>query len=116
MADLYVDAGEEVPPNSLKTSGKLVQVKKIVDSYHAGDIATWQYQTGIILYCNSSLIITYSKRLNIVESSTFGEEFVALQIAMDLIVSLSYKLIIFWVPIKVAANCFCENEYVYRNA
>ena len=72
MKDLYVDTGEELPPDSLNPRGKPVQVNRFVDSDHAGDIETWQYQTGIILYCNSTLIIWYSKSQNTVESSNFG--------------------------------------------
>ena len=48
MKDLYVDTGEELPPDSLNPRGKPVQVNRFVDSDHAGDIATWIYQTGII--------------------------------------------------------------------
>ena len=67
---------------------------------HAEDRLTWISQTGIILYCNSAPTIWYSKRQIMIESSTAGAEFVALQIAADLIVSLIYNLIMIGVNIK----------------
>ena len=50
-----------------------------------------------------------------VESSNFGTESVALQIATDIIASLRYKLIMIGVSIEGAANTFCDNESVYTN-
>jgi hypothetical protein len=43
------------------------------------------------------------------EGSTFGSEFVALQICWDMIVVLQYKLRMFGVPIDGPANVFCNN-------
>ena len=76
----------------MKPIGKPDQVNCFDYSDHAGDRAISQSQKNIILDYNLSLIIWYYKRQNTVESSTFGTEFVALQIAADLIVSLRYKL------------------------
>ena len=72
MEDLYVDTGGEIPPNAPKTRVKTVQANWFVYSDNAWEKATLQYQTGVIIYCNSSLIIWYYKRQNKVESSTFG--------------------------------------------
>ena len=88
MKDLYVDSGEEIPPNAPKTRGEPVQVNCFVDSDYAGDRETRRYQIWIILYFNSARMIWYSKSHNKVESSTFGSECLELQIATDLIFSL----------------------------
>ena len=56
--------------------------------------------TGVILYINRAPIIWYSKRQNTVESSTFGSEFIAMKIAVELIEGLRYKLRMMGVPIK----------------
>ena len=50
-----------------------------------------------------------------VESSTFGSEFVAMRIATDLIVSLRYKLRMFGVPLTGPANVMCDNQGVVNN-
>ncbi len=60
-------------------------------------------------------MIWYSKRQNTVESSTFGSEFVAMQIATDLVVSLCYKLQMFAVPLVGPASVFYDNQGVVNN-
>ena len=60
--------------------------------------------------------IGYSNRQNIVESSTFGSEFVALRTATELITSFRYKLRVFGIPLDGPANVFCDNKAVYRNS
>ena len=37
MKDLYVDSGEEIPPNAPKPRGKPVQVNSFVNYYNAGE-------------------------------------------------------------------------------
>jgi hypothetical protein len=61
-------------------------------------------------------VIWYSKRQNTVETSTFGSEFVAMRIAVELVESLRYKLRMFGVPIEGPTNVFCDNEAVTENA
>jgi hypothetical protein len=116
MREMYPDAQEDMPPNAPEPRGNPIQVNCFVDSDHAGDRISRRSQTGIILYCNSAPIIWYSKRQNTVECSTFGSEFVALRIASELIISLRYKLQMFGIPVLGAANVFCDNESVYKNA
>jgi len=74
-----------------------------------------QSQTGIVIFVNKAPIIWYSKWQNTVESSTFGSEFIALCIAMDLIVALQYKLHMFGVPLLGPANVLCDNQGVVNN-
>ena len=57
-------------------------------------------------------IVWYSKKQTVVESSTFGSEFLALKTAVDLIESLTYKLRMLGVPIDGQARIFCDNESV----
>ena len=59
MKDLYVDAGEEIPPNEPNPRGKPVQANYFVNSDHAGDRATFWSKIRIILYFNSAPIICY---------------------------------------------------------
>ena len=49
-----------------------------------------------------------------VESSTFGAEFMALRIAMELISSLRYKLRMFGISVEEPANVFCDNKAVIK--
>ncbi len=54
----------------------------------------------------------FSKAQSTVESSTFGSEFVAMRIAVDLIESVRYKLRMFGVTLQGSANVFCDNKSV----
>ena len=47
-----------------------------------------------------------------VESSTFGSEFVAMRIVRDLIVVLRYKLRMFGVPFDGPTYTMCDNQEV----
>ena len=47
---------------------------------------------------------------------TFGSEFVAMRIAVELIKSLRYKLRMFGIPIDGPTNVYCDNEAVTKNS
>ena len=66
-------------------------------------------------YVNKAPIIWYSKRQNTVEVSTFGAEFCAMKIAVEMTEALCYKLRMFGVPIDGATNVFCGNEAMTKN-
>jgi hypothetical protein len=51
-----------------------------------------------------------------VETSTFGSEFVAARIAVELIESLRYKLRMFGNPIDGPTNLYIDNESVVLNS
>jgi hypothetical protein len=57
----------------------------------------------------------FSQCQNTVELSSFGSEFVAMQIALELIEGLRYKLQMMGIPIDGPTNMFCDNQAVVRN-
>jgi hypothetical protein len=116
MRDFYPDAKESLPPNAPEPRGEPVQINLFVDADHAGNQVTRRSHTGIILFLNMAPIYWYSKRQNTVESSTFSSEFVALKTAVELIISMRYKLRMLGVPIDGPARIFCDNEAVFKNA
>ena len=61
-------------------------------------------------------IVWYSKRQNTVEISTFGPEYAALKIAIELIESLMYILRMFGMPIENEARVLCDNESVVNSS
>ena len=65
---------------------------------------------------NMAPIYWYSKKQNTVESSTFSSEFVALKTAVELIISLRYKLRMIGVPLEEPSRILCDNEAVYKSA
>ena len=50
------------------------------------------------------------------ETSTFGSEYVALRIAIELIEGLRYKLRMMGVEILGPTNVFCDNHAVVKNS
>ena len=96
--------------------GKGVVILCFVDSDHAGCRVTRRSHTGVIIFVNRSPILWFSKRQNTVESSTFGSEFVALRIAVEMIEGLCYKLQMMGVEIDGPCNVFCDNNTVVLNS
>jgi hypothetical protein len=72
--------------------------------------------TGIMLFINGAPIIWYSNRQNTIETSTFGGEFVALKIAVELNEPLQYKLRMMGIPLDGPTNGFCDKQSVVMNS
>jgi hypothetical protein len=114
--DFYHNATEQLPPNAPVPRGNPVQMNCFVDADHAGNRVTRRSQTGILIFLNRAPIIWYSKAQNTVETFTFGSEFTAMRIAVELLESLRYKLRMFGIPIEGPVNTFCDNSSVVTNA
>jgi hypothetical protein len=112
----YHNATDELPPKMPEPRGNEVQINCFVDADHAGNRITRRSHTGILIFVNRAPIIWYSKAQNTVESSTFGAEFVATKIAVELVEALRYKLRMFGVPLEGVANMFVDNQSVVVNA
>ena len=95
--------------------GLPMDVSCFVDADHAGNLLTRRSHLGVLIFLNKALVVWYSKWQNTVESSTFCSEFVAMQIATNLIISLRYKLRMFGVPLIGPASVFCDNQGVVNN-
>ena len=60
-------------------------------------------------------LMTFSKRQNTVEASTFGAEFVAMRVLVEMLIGLRYKLRMFGIPLDGPCNVFCDNEAVTKS-
>jgi hypothetical protein len=114
--DFYGDQKEEMPPKMPKARGKSVRISCFVDADHAGNVVTRRSHTGIIMFVNNALIAWFSKRHNMVETSPFGSEFVALRIATEQMEALRYKLRMFGVPIDGPGDVYCDNQSVVESS
>ena len=114
--EFYRDATELQPPNAPEPRGNPVNMYCFCDADHAGDRITWRSHTGILLFLNRAPILWFSKKQNTVETSTFGAEFVALRIAVELIEAQRYKLRMMGVPIDGPCTVFCDNEAAVKNS
>jgi hypothetical protein len=68
------------------------------------------------MFLNRAPITWFSKRQATVETSTFGSEFVAMRIAVEMIEGLRYKLRMMGIPLDGPASVFCDNNSVVINA
>ena len=89
-------AKEPIPGDMPEARGNVVSTHCFVDADHAGTRITRRSKTGILLFVNRAPVVWYSKRQNTVKTSTFGSEFVALRISVELVEALRYKLRIVW--------------------
>jgi hypothetical protein len=113
---IYSDVEEKLPANAPKQLGNPVMMTCFVDGNHAGDEVTCWSQTGFIIYLNNAPIDWFSNKQSTCELSTFGSEFVAIQIATEWIKALRYKLRMFEIPIEGATNVLGDNESVVNSA
>ena len=113
--DFYREAKEAIPPNMPEPRGNMVNIFVFVDANFAGNQKNRHSQTGVLIFLNKAPILWYSKRQASVEASTFGAEFCAMKIAVELTEALRYKLRMFGIPIDRPANVYCDNEAVYQN-
>jgi hypothetical protein len=114
--DFYRDAKEPIPGDAPEPRVNVVSTHCFVDADHAGNRVTRRSQTGILIFVNRAPTIWYSKGQTTVETSTFGSEFVAMRIAVELTEALRYKLRMFGIPILGPTNVYCDNEAVTKNA
>jgi hypothetical protein len=108
--------GEVMPPGRPKPRGKAVQINIFCDAAHATCHMTQRSTTGIMIFINGSPTSWYSKRQNTIDASTFGSEFVALWIAIEMNEALRYKLRMMGISINGESNCFCDNNSVVTNS
>ena len=55
------------------------------------------------------------KKQNLVETSTFGSDFTALKLAVELVIAFWYKLRMFGVPLEGPTDILCDKEAVFKN-
>jgi hypothetical protein len=114
--DFYQVSDEDIPVNAPIPRGMPVQINAFIDARHARNKVTRRSHTGVLIYLNTALIIWHSKAQKTVETSTFGAEFIALKVGIELIKGLKYKLAMMGVPIKGAANVLVDNNSVVQNS
>ena len=83
-----------------------------VDADHYGNKVDRRIQTDILIFINRTPINFYSKEQPPVKASTFGAEFCAMKVGVEIIEGLRYNLRIFGVPIDGSEKLYCNNEAV----
>ena len=87
----YPGAKDELPPDMPEPRGKAVQITMFVDASHAANVVTRQSRTGVLIFVNRAPILWFSKKQTTIETSSFGSEFQALKVGIELLLGLRYK-------------------------
>ena len=99
----------------IEPKDKSTRLTVYVDADHAHDLVTRRSVTGIIAMINNTPIRWVCKREKTVESSTYGSELVAAQIATELVMELRYTLCMIGVPIDGPTAMLGDNMSVVIN-
>lgn len=113
---VYAGAKEEIPTDAPKPLGKPIVLTHFVDANLYHDLISGRSVTGIIHMWNKTVIDTYSKLQNTVETSTFGSEYVSTRTCTDQGIDLRITARYLGVPIKGSSYMFGDNESVVNTA
>ena len=83
--DSYKGDKEAMPKDAPIPRGNSVTTHYFVDADHARDVVTRRSQIDILIFINRAPITFFSKKQNTVEVSTFGSEYIASRIAIEMI-------------------------------
>ena len=100
------------PHDAPKPLGKHVTLTHYVDANLMHDITTGQSVTGILHLINKTPIDWYSKKHAIVETATYGSEFVAARTCVEQIINLRTMLYYLGVPVRDKSYMFGDNKSV----
>ena len=106
LSEYYPGACEAVPPDAPEVRGQLVSMSCFFDTDHAGCHVTRRLHTGVLIFVNRAPILWYSKQHNTVDASTFESEFIAAEVAVEMIEGLRYKLRMMGVQVDGPTNIF----------
>jgi hypothetical protein len=113
--DFYPDASEEIPKYIPPEKGPRVRMTVYADADHAHYLVTRRSITGILVMLNSTPIRWISKCQKTAEISTYGSDLVALSIATELILDVSYMLWSMGVALDGPALILGDNMSVVMN-
>jgi hypothetical protein len=114
--EFYGDVEEAIPPDMPPPLGKDIDLRKMVDSDHAGDKTTQCSHTGFLIFCNLSPIIWISKKQATIETSVFGAEFVAMKHGIKTLRGLGYKVRMMGIPLTGPSYIYGDNKSQVTNS
>ena len=112
---VYGNVEELLPKDAPKPLGKAVTTVTYTDANLYHGILTGRSVTGILFFCNQTLIDWYSKRQATVETATFGSEFTDARISVDQIIDLRTTLWHLGVPVNTKSFMFGDNQSVVQS-
>lgn len=90
-------------------------MRAFVDADHASDSVTGRSRTGFLVYLNNAPVYWMSKKQTVVETSSFGSEFIAMKQCCEYLCGLRYKLRMMGIPCELPAYILGDNQSVLYN-
>ena len=109
---VYGDVHELLPDEMPVPLGNPVVHTTYVDANLVHDMTTGKSVTGIVHFVNKTIIHSYTKKQPLVESATYGSEFMAARTATEPIIELRATLRYLGVGIKSRSYLFGDNKTV----
>ena len=109
---LYGEVKDEIHYIMPVPKGKPVVTSGSFDSSHAICLFTKRSITCVRLFLNKTLITSYCKRKNCVETSTYGSEAAVGMFALDNVLEMRYNLRVLGVTVKGTTILFRENRSI----
>ena len=97
------------------TRGEGFTINLFVNSDHAGDLVTRRSWTGYFLYLISALICWHSKKCLLIETSSFGSDFMAMKHATNHICGLKCKLCMIGILMNSLVYVYGDNKSILCN-
>jgi hypothetical protein len=116
MSTVYGDHKEELPPNMPEPKGKPFRTTTYADANLMHCLVTGRSMSGIIHMVNQTPIQWFCKKQNVVETATYGSEFMVARQATEQIMDLRYTLRMMGIPIDGPAWMFGDNSSVITSS
>jgi hypothetical protein len=113
---VYGEPKEIIPTDAPAPLGKFVTTTHYVDANLMHDLITGRSVTGILHLVNKTPIDWFSKKQAMVETATYGSEFIAARSCIEQIVDLHNTLRYLGVPIRAKSFMFGDNQSVVTSS
>ena len=87
-------------------------MRAFVYSHYDGDTVTQRLTTGCLIFLNGAPIYWYSKKQTSIETSIFGDKFIAMKLCYEYIKGLRYKRGMMGITIDLPSFIFGDNQSV----
>jgi hypothetical protein len=113
---VYGNCIEELPPDMPIPKGKVMRITTYQDANLYHDMVTGRAMSGVLHFINQTPIFWFAKKQKVVETATYGSEFMVARQAVEQIMDLRYTLRMMGIPIDGPAWMFGDNQSVITSS
>ena len=109
---IYGTGPEELPHDQPEPKGNAVRISSYCDANLKHNFITGRSMSGVIHFVNQTPVQSFSKLQNVVETATYGSEFMVARQATEQIMDLRYTIRMMGIPLDGPAWLFGDNSSV----